>query len=168
VPMIRVRDAAPRAPESATALAEPGPASERAARILAAEDNPTNQKVLAALLSPLGVELTIVDDGQAAIDRWQSGGFDLILMDIQMPGVSGLAAARAIRAAEAERGLAPTPIVALSANAMSHQVDSYLGAGMNAHVAKPIEAGVLYRTIGEVLAASGAAEATETAEASVA
>ena len=168
VPLVRVRDAAPLQPVAAAVDAEPSPGAERPARILAAEDNPTNQKVLAALLSPLGVELTIVDDGQAAIDRWRAGGFDLILMDIQMPGVSGLAAARAIREAEAERGLTPTPIVALSANAMSHQVDSYLAAGMNAHVAKPIEAGVLYRTIGEVLAASQAAEATETAEASVA
>jgi CheY-like chemotaxis protein len=166
--MARVRDAAPAEPAAAPAAAEPRPGANRPVRILAAEDNPINQKVLAALLSPLGLDLTIVGDGQAAIDRWQSSAFDLILMDIQMPGVSGLAAARAIRAAEAERGLRPTPIVALSANAMHHQVDSYLAAGMTAHVAKPIDAGLLYRTIQEALAAADADETPSRNQATVA
>jgi two-component system, sensor histidine kinase len=126
-------------------------------RILAAEDNRTNQKVLAALLAPLGVELTLVEDGQAAIDVWRAAGFDLILMDIQMPGMSGLAACEAIRAEERGKGLAPVPIVALSANAMSHQVDAYLAAGMTAHVAKPIDAVALYQAISDAVA--GPAEA---------
>ena len=159
IPLAKVREAQAAQPPAPATASEPRPASDRPVRILAAEDNPTNRKVLAALLSPLGVELTIVGDGQAAIDHWRGASFDLILMDIQMPGVSGLAAAQAIRAAESELGLTPTPIVALSANAMSHQVDSYLAAGMNAHVAKPIDARLLYRTIEEALAASDAAEA---------
>ena len=109
------------------------------ARILAAEDNPTNQRVLAALLKTLDVELTIVDDGRQAVEAWRDGAFDLILMDIQMPEMGGVAATLLIRAAEAKTGRAPIPIIALSANAMSHQVDEYLAAGMNAHVAKPID-----------------------------
>jgi signal transduction histidine kinase/ActR/RegA family two-component response regulator len=127
---------------------------ERQVRILAAEDNPTNRKVLSALLRPLGVHLTVVEDGHAAVEAWRSQPFDLILMDIQMPGMSGLAASQAIRAEEDLRGLKATPIVALSANAMSHQVNSYLAAGMTAHVAKPIEVSVLYKTIDDVLSAA--------------
>jgi CheY-like chemotaxis protein len=164
-----VRDAAPVQPVAASeSAAVEKTARDRPVRILAAEDNPTNRKVLAALLAPLVVDLTIVEDGQAAIDQWGAGAFDLILMDIQMPGVSGLAAAHAIRAAEAERGMAPIPIIALSANAMSHQVDSYLHAGMTAHVAKPIDVGLLYKTIEDVLAAAPSAKARQSAQASVA
>ena len=100
LPLTWVRDAAPK-PMLAAGPAAPRPASDHPVRILAAEDNPTNRKVLAALLAPLGLDLTVVDDGQAAIDQWRAAAFDLILMDIQMPGVSGLAAAQAIRGYEA-------------------------------------------------------------------
>ncbi|HTX48601.1 MAG TPA: ATP-binding protein [Caulobacteraceae bacterium] len=156
IPLTRVGDA--REPDHAETSSAAGPAvRERPLRVLAAEDNPTNRKVLAALLRPLGVELTIVEDGQAAIDHWMSEPCDMILMDIQMPRMSGLAAAEVIRAAERARGARPTPIVALSANAMNHQVNSYLAAGMTAHVAKPIEVAVLYRTIDEVMAAAESA-----------
>ena len=159
LPLVRLRDrlAADPAP-AATADPAPRPERDRPLRILAAEDNATNRKVLAALLSPLEVELTMVEDGLAAIDAWRSTPFDLVLMDIQMPGMSGLAAAQAIRGYEAARGLKPTPIVALSANAMSHQVDSYLAAGMTAHVPKPIDAAQLFRTIEEVVAQAEADE----------
>ncbi len=77
-------------------------------------------------------------------------------MDIEMPVMNGESACREIRAAEAARRLPPTPIVALSANAMSHQIEAYLAAGMTAHVAKPIDAGQLYRTIGEVMESAAA------------
>jgi signal transduction histidine kinase len=144
------------APAHTPALAAEPPSApqvhDRPIRILAAEDNLTNQKVLAALLGPLGVELTVVGDGQAAVDQWGAAPCDLVLMDIQMPGMSGVAACHLIRAAEAERGLAPTPIIALSANAMSHQVDAYLAAGMTAHVAKPINARALYQAIEDAVA----------------
>jgi signal transduction histidine kinase len=163
LPLIRLRDRTPAdegRPVAAAPAPDPSPDRDRPLRILAAEDNATNRKVLAALLSPLAVELTMVEDGLAAIDAWRAGAFDLILMDIQMPGMSGLAAAQAIRGYEAARGLKPTPIVALSANAMSHQVDSYLAAGMSAHVAKPIEAAILFRTIEDVVAQSEAARST--------
>jgi signal transduction histidine kinase/ActR/RegA family two-component response regulator len=125
------------------------PALDGAIRVLAAEDNPVNRKVLAALLAAVGVDLTLVENGRLAVDAWRTGGFDLILMDIQMPEMGGVEATERIRAAEAELGLAPIPIIALSANAMSHQVEEYLAAGMNAHVAKPIEPAELFRVIGE-------------------
>ena len=113
---------------------------ERKLRILAAEDNATNQKVLQAVMEPLDVHLHIVSDGRQAVEAWRAGGFDLILMDIQMPVMDGVEAARTIRAAEAAEGCARTPILALTANALVHQVESYLAVGMDGHVSKPISA----------------------------
>ena len=113
-------------------------------RVLAAEDNATNQIVLKTILHSVGLEPVIVDDGRQAVDAWRQGGFDLIFMDIQMPVLDGVAATREIRAVEAEQGLDAIPIVAFSANAMKHQVDDYLAAGMDAHLAKPIQLEKLY------------------------
>ena len=147
LPLLRLDAAAPKL----RATAAPPPAFvdplERPVRILAAEDNPTNQRVLAALLGTLDVDLTIVDNGALAVEAWHTTGFDLILMDIQMPVMGGVEACRLIRAEEAARGAGPIPIIALSANAMSHQVDEYLRAGMNAHIAKPIDFAALCAAI---------------------
>ena len=130
---------------------------ERKLRILAAEDNATNQKVLQAVMEPLDVELHIVPDGQQAVEAWRHGGFDLILMDVQMPVMDGVEAARAIRAAEAAEHLPRTPILALTANALVHQVESYLAVGMDGHVSKPIELTRLYDAIETTLANAAAA-----------
>ena len=123
-------------------------------RILAAEDNPTNQQVLAAVLNSLGIEVHIVPDGKEAVEAWRTGAYDLILMDIQMPVMDGISAAAAIRKAEQDSGRRRTPIVALTANALTHQVEEYLAAGMDAHVAKPIEIAKLYDAISAVLNAA--------------
>ncbi len=114
--------------------------SEKAAlRVLAAEDNPTNQLVLSTIMQIFGMELTLAGDGADAVDAWRAGDFDLVLMDIQMPRMDGVAATRRIRAEEAAIGRRRTPILALSANALTHQVEAYLAAGMDGHIAKPIE-----------------------------
>jgi CheY-like chemotaxis protein len=128
-------------------------------RLLAAEDNPTNQQVLAAVLGSLGIEVHIVPDGKEAVEAWRTGSYDLILMDIQMPVMDGITAASAIREAEKKSGRRRTPIEALTANALTHQVEEYLAVGMDAHVAKPIEIAKLYDAISAVLnaAATGAA-----------
>ncbi|MDQ0465092.1 signal transduction histidine kinase/ActR/RegA family two-component response regulator [Caulobacter ginsengisoli] len=120
-------------------------------RILAAEDNATNQRVLRAVMEPLDVDLEIVPDGKAAVEAWQAGQYDLILMDIQMPVMDGVAAARAIRGAEAADGRRRIPILALTANALVHQVEEYLAAGMDGHVSKPIELARLYAAIDQAL-----------------
>jgi two-component system, sensor histidine kinase len=120
---------------------------QRRLRILAAEDNATNQKVLQAVLEPLDVHLRIVADGRKAVEAWRSGEFDLILMDIQMPVMDGVEAARAIRATELTKHLPRIPILALTANALVHQVEAYLAAGMDGHVSKPIELKRLYDAI---------------------
>jgi signal transduction histidine kinase/ActR/RegA family two-component response regulator len=118
-----------------------------ALRVLAAEDNAVNQLVLKTLLHQMGVEPTVVDNGQLAVAAWETGDWDVILMDIQMPVMDGLTATAQIRAREAAEGRARTPIVALTANAMSHHVEQYSAAGMDSHVAKPIQAAELFAAL---------------------
>ena len=136
--------AAPQAQASTTA--EPR-SEERQLRILAAEDNSTNALFLKALLEPLDVDLVIVEDGLKAVEAFRGGDFDIVLMDIQMPNMSGVDAALAIRREEAERGHRPTPIVAVTANVMGHQMAEYRAAGMDGIVSKPIQAQKLYEAI---------------------
>jgi signal transduction histidine kinase/AmiR/NasT family two-component response regulator len=135
------------------------PAHDSGLRLLAAEDNPTNRQVLTAVMNSLGIDIDIVTDGRKAVEAWRVGGYDLILMDIQMPVMDGIEAARAIRAAEIAERRARTPIVALTANALSHQVAEYMAVGMDGHVAKPIEIAKLYEAISGALnaAATGGA-----------
>jgi signal transduction histidine kinase/CheY-like chemotaxis protein len=116
-------------------------------RVLAAEDNEVNQLVLKTLLHQMGVQPTVVADGAQAVEAWRGGAWDLILMDMHMPVMDGAAATALIRKLERETGRARTPIVALSANAMAHQVEECLAAGMDAHVAKPIQAGELFAVL---------------------
>ena len=128
--------------------------SDRALRLLAAEDNATNQQVLRAVMDSLDIDLDIVPDGRQAVEAWQNGRYDLILMDIQMPIMDGIAAAREIRTAERRDKRPRTPIIALTANALSHQVAEYLASGMDGHVAKPIEIAKLYEAISAALNAA--------------
>ena len=121
--------------------------SERRLRVLAADDNPTNQKVIAAVLAPLGAEVELVADGAACVEAWKRGGFDIVLMDIHMPIMDGVEAARTIRSLEVSEGRKRIPIVAVTANALVHQVEGYMAAGMDGHVAKPIEVTKLYDAI---------------------
>jgi len=116
-------------------------------RILAAEDNATNQLVLKTVLHALGLEPVIVENGRLAIEAWSKEPFDLVLMDIQMPVMDGATATREMRRIEVESGRPHTPIVALSANARKHHVVEYLAAGMDAHLAKPIDLAKLYATL---------------------
>jgi CheY-like chemotaxis protein len=148
---------APDAPDNSDIAAEPD--EDRALRVLAAEDNPTNQLVLRTVMATFGVELEITSDGRQAVEAWRDGDYDVILMDIQMPEMDGVTATKTIRAEEAATGRKRIPIVALSANAMTHQVKEYLGAGMDMHVPKPIELGRLHAALQQVLADSGEDEA---------
>jgi signal transduction histidine kinase/ActR/RegA family two-component response regulator len=134
--------------------------------LLAAEDNPTNRQVLQAVMDSLGINIDIVPDGREAVEAWRDGGYDLILMDIQMPVMDGIAAAREIRAQEAEAQRRRIPIIALTANALTHQIEEYMAAGMDGHVAKPIEIAKLYEAISATLnaAATGAAGQAQPAE----
>jgi signal transduction histidine kinase/ActR/RegA family two-component response regulator len=121
--------------------------AEIALRVLAAEDNAVNQLVLKTLLHQMGVDPVVVDNGQLAVEAWEAGDWDVILMDIQMPVMDGLTATAQIRRQERTSGRARTPIVALTANAMSHQVEQHIAAGMDGHVAKPIQARELFEVL---------------------
>ncbi|SFK79389.1 ATP-binding protein [Shimia haliotis] len=112
-------------------------------RVLAAEDNKTNQLVLRHMLKKAQVQLTIVPDGKQAIETWSAGAFDMVLMDINMPVMDGLEATRLIREAERAAMKEAVPIIAVSANAMVHQVAGYLSEGMTGHVSKPVSRAVL-------------------------
>ncbi|HVN00220.1 MAG TPA: ATP-binding protein [Caulobacteraceae bacterium] len=116
-------------------------------RVLAAEDNTVNQLVLKTLLHQIGVEPMVVENGELALEAWKDSPWDVILMDMQMPVMDGLAATRAIREAEAAMGRVRTPIIALTANAMNHQIQACVAAGMDGHVAKPIEAVRLFAAL---------------------
>ena len=129
----------------------PGEGDIRSLRILAAEDNATNQFILRALLEPAGVDLHTVANGREAVDAFHADDFDLILMDVQMPVMNGIEATRAIRERENTHSLSPTPILALSANVMSHQVAEYAQAGMDGVVAKPVDAGKLIEAIAAMM-----------------
>ena len=145
VPFPRAEGAALAAPEAEVAV------QSRGIRLLAAEDNPVNRKVLQAIVEPMDVSLTIVGDGAQAVEAWRTGKYDAILMDIQMPVMDGISAARAIRTAERADGRPRIPILALTANALTHQVEEYLAAGMDGHVSKPIEIGKLYDALDRIL-----------------
>ncbi|HUO12698.1 MAG TPA: response regulator, partial [Caulobacteraceae bacterium] len=120
---------------------------ERQLRVLAAEDNPVNQLVLKTVLAQLGLWPTLVGDGAAAVRAWEGDAWDLILMDVQMPVMDGPTAVREIRAKEHALGLPRTPIIALTANAMTHQLAAYREAGMDGMVAKPINVSELFAAI---------------------
>jgi signal transduction histidine kinase/CheY-like chemotaxis protein len=137
------------------------PDGERLAalRVLAAEDNITNQLVLKTLLAPAGIAPTLVVNGREALNAWESQPWDLVLMDIQMPEMDGIEAARAIRARERETGRPRTPIVAVTANAMTHQLADYHAAGMDGVVAKPVDVAALFDAMHQALAAAPLAEA---------
>jgi signal transduction histidine kinase/FixJ family two-component response regulator len=118
-----------------------------ALRVLVAEDNETNRLVLQTLLENFGIYPVFAYNGREALDLWLTRPFDLVLMDMQMPIMDGASAMRAIRAHENEAGRKRTPIVALTANAMSHQIRDQVEAGADAHASKPIHLPSLMRAI---------------------
>jgi signal transduction histidine kinase len=125
----------------------------RRLRILVAEDNQINQMVLRSLLSVAGdLDLEFVANGALAIEAWEARDWDLVLMDINMPVADGVTATRRIRARESQTHRLRTPIIAVTANAMSHQIAEYLAAGMDGHLAKPIESAALFATLARAAA----------------
>jgi signal transduction histidine kinase/ActR/RegA family two-component response regulator len=146
------------APAAAISVETPGPAADRRLEVLLAEDHPVNQRVIQAILGD-SVELTIVADGQAAVDVCRAHLFDLILMDTQMPVMDGLTAIRHIRQQEARLGQSRTPIVSLTADAMPQQVQAALAAGADRHLAKPITSAELMATMMSALEAEAPSQA---------
>lgn len=122
-----------------------------ALRVLVVEDNATNRLVATRLLESMGMSVQTAEDGEEGVEAARRGAFDLILMDVQMPRMDGIEATRCIRALNGS--VSRIPIIALTANAMTHQRDSYVKAGMNGLVAKPIAPAAL---MAEIARLSGA------------
>ncbi len=114
------------------------------ARVLLAEDSPINQRVASALLRLTGVTVDVADDGHGAVRMATATDYDLILMDVQMPSMDGLAATRRIRRVP---GRDRTPIVAMTANAFDDDRQACLDAGMNDHLGKPVNPDQLFETV---------------------
>lgn len=114
-------------------------------RILVVDDQATNRLVLVQLLQGLGFQVDEVSDGLAAVERWQTWHPHLVWMDLQMPRLDGYAATRQIRAREQAEAMPPTPIIALSAQALDRDRQAALAAGCNDHLSKPFQAAVLLK-----------------------
>ena len=122
-------------------------------KILLVEDNALNQEIAQAILQENGFQVEIAGDGTEAVDKMAHavpGQYDLILMDIQMPKMDGYEATRRIRALP-DHAQASVPIVAMTANAFAEDKRAALEAGMNGHIAKPIEIPKLMETLKEIL-----------------
>lgn len=102
-------------------------------------------------------DVTIAEDGQAAVRAFEAGEYDVVLMDTQMPVMDGLAATAAIRAGEQRDRARRTPIISLTANAMPHQVEACLAAGADLHLAKPVSIEGLFAALEAALELDGAA-----------
>ncbi len=116
----------------------------RGLRVLLAEDNEINQELAIELLQRVGISVTVARDGQSALQQLGEQDFDMVLMDCQMPGMDGYTATRRIRENPAWREL---PVIAMTANALLGDREKALAAGMNDHVAKPIDVEDLYRAL---------------------
>ncbi|MDP3737569.1 MAG: PAS domain S-box protein [Hyphomonadaceae bacterium] len=125
-------------------------------RLLVAEDNPMNRRVVELLLAQSGLQITFAENGKEAVEKFSAGRFDLVLMDLQMPIMGGLAATRAIRGWEKQNARQPTPIIAVSANATDEHVAEAKEAGADDHVAKPIVREVLFEAIARYARPGGA------------
>ena len=122
-------------------------ALERSLQVLVVDDNPTNQEVARALLGAIGVTVSTAPSGEEGLIMLASAEFDVVLMDIHMPGISGIETLAAIRA----RGLADLPVVALTADAMTGERERLLGLGFNGYLSKPIDPAEMIRALSAAL-----------------
>ncbi|CAN7492016.1 response regulator [Caulobacter sp. LjRoot300] len=135
-------------------------------RVLAAEDNPANRRVLAALLAASPIELVFAEDGAQAIDAWRAEAFDLVLMDVNMPVLDGVAAVARIRQLEAAATTEPrprTPIWMLTANVFDDDVARYRADGADGVLRKPIDTVALFALLARVAEAKAGIEQRVTA-----
>jgi len=121
--------------------------------VLVVDDHPVNRRVIKLFLAPFDCDLVEVENGRQALDALEAEAFDLVLMDVNMPVMDGLEATRRLRRDPRWAGL---PVVALTADIMRTQIDTCLEAGMDAHIAKPIDLRDLLSVLVQVLDKRGA------------
>ena len=127
-------------------------------RILVADDSEENRFLVVEYLKDLGCEIDSAEDGQMAVEKFCSGAYGLVLMDLQMPVMDGLAATRRIRGWEEERGRPPTPILALTASTLSGELQHALDAGCTAYLRKPVRLITLVEAVGKYAAKTATRE----------
>lgn len=125
------------------------PDDDRALRILLVEDSQHNRLLVQSYLKKTPCQIDIALDGQIAVEKFMSSQSDLVLMDVQMPTMDGYTATKLIRQWESEQGVKPTPIVALTAHALSEDAQKSLDAGCTAHLTKPVRKAALMEAITE-------------------
>jgi two-component system, sensor histidine kinase and response regulator len=135
-------------------MSDPRPSAPLRLRILVAEDAPANQLLTARILQKHGHLPIVAADGQQAVAEWEKDGFDLILMDVQMPELDGLSAAAIIRRRESESGRPRTPIIGLTGGSEPADRERCLGAGMDGHLVKPIRPADLVGTVEHFVASA--------------
>ena len=121
-----------------TLASQTPPCGDTVRRVLLVEDTPINQTLETILLHRMGYEVTLANNGLEAVEAFNSSSFELILMDIQMPEMGGIEATQLMRDVEKKNGLLPTPIIAVTANALKGDRELYLASGMDGYVSKPI------------------------------
>jgi two-component system sensor histidine kinase/response regulator len=131
-------------------------------RVLLAEDNTVNQTLAVRLLEKRGYSVIVASDGRAAVEAFEKDQFDVVLMDIQMPGMDGFEATAAIREKEKLTG-GHIPIIAMTAHALKGDQERCLSAGMDSYLSKPIRTSELFSRIESVLANRDCASADELA-----
>ncbi len=132
----------------------------RSLHVLIAEDVPTNQKLVSALLQKQGHRFTLADNGQIAVELVEKNQFDLVLMDVQMPVMGGYEATKLIRQRELNLGLPHLPIIGLSANAMAGDREQAIAVGMDDYLTKPLKAEALRLALDKVVLAAGVEQAS--------
>ncbi|WP_133162407.1 ATP-binding protein [Hyphococcus luteus] len=120
-------------------------------RILVGEDNMVNQAVLNAFLSQRGHDIVFAEDGLKTVEAFEKGAFDVVLMDISMPGLDGVEAMRRIRDIEEKRGGPRAPVLVVSAHAIKQEIDDYLALGFDGYITKPVHAEKLHAEIARVV-----------------
>ena len=150
LPMMLTEAPAQSQADAATGLHSGENASDRPLKILLADDHPTNRKVCELILAQIGVDLTSVEDGAQALEAFKTDHFDVVLMDMQMPVMDGLAATRAIRERERTMGLPHTPVFMLTANALAEHIEASRLAGADLHITKPITSAALLTALAQL------------------
>jgi two-component system sensor histidine kinase/response regulator len=171
-PALSASSPAPLTPSPAIAVTAASPTASPAAttqplRILLVEDSPDNRLLITAYFKRLPYEVETAENGKVAVEKFTSGHYDVVLMDIQMPVMDGYTAVRTIRAWETEHRRPATPILALTASTLDQDIPRAFAAGCNAHIAKPVRKATLLAAIEETLAlvAAGIAKPTHAAPA---
>jgi len=150
LPLTRVSAAAPKPRPSARTPASALPVPSAPISVLIAEDNVSNRRILESVFRHIPAQCHYVENGLEALEAFRSRRFDLVLMDVQMPVMDGLSATRAIREWELDQQAPPTPIYAMTADAMRHQIASHHAAGMTGHLSKPLQVTALFALIADI------------------